>query len=297
MGTPSSAVSDFLELVARIAGCFEPPRVRGLIMPDTSKSHGRFTKFSAIELDDDSIGLTCVLPGDTFRALAGFRSGTALIGLPSTEVAGWYGCTDVARRTLGFAAINALSQSLFRRAGYSPEPAPDSIGALDPGPSDHIGMIGLFPPLIGPIILSGARLTVLELDPGLVKDNPRLRVTLDPGELGACNKVVSTGTVLLNDSLVTALSACRRADYITLVGPTAGFVPDPLFARGVDGIGGTRVIDPTGLRVALTSGERWGRYAQKYFIRRDRYPGIGALLGAVGHGSVLDKAARKGGNW
>ena len=283
MRTPSSAATEFLALVARMADRFEPPRVRGLIMPDASKVHGRFSKFCALELDDDSIGLACVLPGDTYRTLAGLPPGTPLVGLPSNEIAGWYGCTDEARRTLGFAAINALSQSLFRRAGYSPEPAPDSFGGLDPGPSDHVGMIGLFPPLIGPILRSGARLTVLELNPGLVKENPRVRVTLDPGELSACNKVVSTGTVLLNDTLDTALSACRRAAYVTLVGPTAGFVPDPLFARGVDGIGGTRVTDPAGLRAALTSGERWGRYAQKYFIRRERYPGIGALLEAVVH--------------
>ena len=282
MRTPSPATTDFLALVARMAERFEPPRVRGLIMPDASKAHGRFTKFCALELDDDSIGLTCVLPGDTLRVLVGLRSGTALVGLPSNELASWYGCTDEARRTLGFAAINALSQSLFRRAGYSPDPAPDSVGGLDPGPSDHVGMIGLFPPLIGPILRSGARLTVLELRPDLIMDNPRYRATLDPGELAACNKVVSTGTVILNDTLDAALSACRRADYVTMVGPTAGFVPDPLFARGVDGVGGTRVVDPAGLRAALPSGERWGRHAQKYFIRRDRYPGIDALLEAAG---------------
>lgn len=33
-------------------------------------------------------------------------------------------------RTPSSAAINALPQSLFRRAGDSPEPAPDSICAL-----------------------------------------------------------------------------------------------------------------------------------------------------------------------
>ena len=282
MTEPSSATADFLALVARMAGRFEPPRVRGLILPHASKAHGRFTKFCALELEDDSVGLTCVLPGDADQAMAGFAPGTSIAGLSSAEVAGWYSSAEEARRAIGFAAINALSQSLFRRAGYTPDPAPDSIGALEPGPSDHVGMIGLFPPLIGPILSCGARLTILELDPALARDNPRYRITLDPGELRSCNKVVSTGTVLLNDTLVDALSACRRAGYITLVGPTAGFVPDPLFARGVDGVGGTRVIDPAGLRAALPSGERWGRYAQKYFIRRERYPGIGALLETIG---------------
>jgi uncharacterized protein (DUF4213/DUF364 family) len=282
MRTPPAIATDFLALVARMAGRFEPPRVRGPILPDVPTGHGGFSKFCALELDDGSVGLTGILPGETHRALAGFPPGAAPAGLSSAEVAAWYADADPARRTLGLAAINALSQSLFRRAGYSPDPAPDSVGGLNPVPSDHVGMIGLFPPLIGPILSCGARLTILERDPALLRDNPRYRVTQDPDELGDCNKVVSTGTVLLNDTLAAAISACRRAGYVAMVGPTAGFVPDPLFARGVDGVGGVIVLDPAGLRAALPAGERWGRYARKYLIRRERYPGIGALLDAAG---------------
>jgi len=274
--------AELLELVARLADCFEPPRVRALIMPPVSESSGKHAEFCALELEDGSLGLAYASLGDTLRALARDLPGTTVAGLASTDVAGWFRSTDTVRRMLAFAAINALSQSLFRRAGYVPEPAPGSVGALALGPGDHVGMVGLFQRLVEPILSSGARLTVLELDPELVSDEGSpYRVTLDSDDLRSCNKVISTSTVLLNDTLDRVLVACRHAERLVMIGPNAGCVPDPLFARGVHALGGSAVIDPTGFRVALQSGERWGRYARKYFIQRQQYPGVDALLAAA----------------
>jgi uncharacterized protein (DUF4213/DUF364 family) len=284
MGAPRPFFDELLELVVRLADCFEPPRVRALTIPRATEVGSGHAEFCALELDDGSLGLAYVSLGDTLRALASSRPGATVAGLASTEVAGWYGSTDPVRRTLGFAAISALSQSLFRRAGYSPEPALDSVGTLAPGPADHLGMIGLFPSLVEPILSSGARLTVLELAPELVTgDNPRYRVTLNSDELRSCNKVISTATVLLNDTLDGVLAACRGADYLALIGPTAGCFPDPLFARGVHALGGTTITDPEGFRAALQAGEKWGRYARKHFVSREQYPGIDALVAKV-HG-------------
>jgi hypothetical protein len=51
-----------------------------------------------------------------------------------------------AQRAMGLAAANALTRCLFDRAGYRPPASGDSLGALNPQPGDHIGMIGLFTP-------------------------------------------------------------------------------------------------------------------------------------------------------
>jgi uncharacterized protein (DUF4213/DUF364 family) len=143
-------------------------------------------------------------------------------------------------------------------------------------------MIGLFRPLVARINEAGARLTVLELRPELAGDHEGCRVTLDPADLATCDKVVSTCTVLLNDTLDGVLAACRRAHCFAIVGPTAGCVPDPLFARGVDAIGGRRVIDAQGFREAFRNGEKWGPFATKYVITRQDYPGVDALLERAG---------------
>ena len=98
--------AELLELVARLADCFEPPRVRALIMPPVSESSGKHAEFCALELEDGSLGLAYASLGDTLRALARDLPGTTVAGLASTDVAGWFRSTDTVRRMLAFAAIN-----------------------------------------------------------------------------------------------------------------------------------------------------------------------------------------------
>ena len=188
---------------------------------------------------------------------------------------------DPVARALAFAAINALSQQLFTRAQWVPSASGDPLGAIDPRPGEHIGMIGLFTPLIPMIERSGARLTVLELKHVLAREAANYRVTLDPADLASCEKVVSTCTVILNDTLDDVLVACRNARRFAIVGPTASCVPDPLFARGVDTLGGRRVSDRERFLEAFRSGGKWGAYASKYVLARERYPGIERLMATV----------------
>ena len=175
-----------------------------------------------------------------------------------------------------------MSQHLFARANWIPTAAGDSLGEIEPKSGEHIGMIGLFRPLVARVDECGARLTVLELKPELAGEHEGFRVTLDPADLASCDKVVSTCAVMLNDTLDDVLAACRHARYLAMVGPTAGCLPDPLFARGVDAIGGRRVIDAQGFRDAFRRGERWGSFAMKYVISRQNYPGVDALLERAG---------------
>ncbi|MFO1363453.1 MAG: DUF364 domain-containing protein [Burkholderiales bacterium] len=83
-------------------------------------------------------------------------------------------------------------------------------------------------------------------------------------------------------TLDAVLAACRRARHFAIVGPTAGCLPDPLFARGVDSVGGRRVLDAAGFLRAFRSGEKWGSCAGKYVIARQDYPGLDWLLERAG---------------
>ncbi|GAB4172505.1 MAG: hypothetical protein Fur0039_13330 [Rhodocyclaceae bacterium] len=274
----TGVAAEFVRVLGRIAAAVPIPALRALLLPATGEPKTRDAEFCAIELEDGSFGFSYVWLGDTLAGLRGGIPGVGLVGRPAEEIARWVVERDPARRALGFAALNAISQSLFRRAAYVPPDAPDSIGLLEPSPADHVGMVGLFPPLIERILAAGARLTVAELRPELAADQGRFRVTLDPAELATCNKVLSTSTVLLNDTLEAVLAACRNATFFSIIGPTAGCVPDPLFARGVGAVGGTRVIDAAGFREAMRRGEPWGACARKYCIRPADYPGLDALI-------------------
>jgi uncharacterized protein (DUF4213/DUF364 family) len=274
----NALADEFIHLATRVAARFEIAPIRRLLMPGARDSATKDADFLALELADGTFGLSYAwLPGTLARERAG-PDAASLEGMPAIEIARWYAEADGLRRAIGLAAINAISQACFRLAGRLPESTVDSIALLAPAPGDHVGMIGLFPPLVERILASGARLTVAELDATLAGPRDRYRVTLDAAELSGCNKVISTSTLLLNDTLAHMLDVCRGAGYFAIVGPTAGCLPDPLFSRGVDTLGGTRVVDPGGFARALVGGEPWGRHAQKYCLRRADYPGVLALL-------------------
>ena len=180
------------------------------------------------------------------------------------------------RRTLGFAACNALSRTVMDRMGFAPPRATDSIGGIAPQAGDHVGMVGLFSPLLKQVTAAGARLTVIELNPDYAGHYDGYRVTLDAAELEACNKVLSTSTILLNHTVDAMLAHCRRAERIVLIGPSAGCLPDPLFARGVTVVGGSWVTDRAGFIDALRRGDSWSAFAYKFALAAADWPGLPA---------------------
>jgi hypothetical protein len=269
--------AELIDLLERMGRAWPLPRVRALHLPAPSADGSRDGEFCAIELDDGSLGLSFVLLGDTLAALRGGGS-IAVADLPALELARRYAEAGGAERTLGFAAVNALTRHLFDRAGYEPPAAGGSIGDLDLGPGDHLGMIGLFPPLVPKVLAAGARLTVVELRADLAGPRDGWHVTLDAGELERCNKILSTSTVLLNETLDAVLERCRHAERVALIGPGASCLPDPLFARGVTLMGGTWIVDGAAFKAALAAGAPWGGHARKVALARDGYPGFEQLL-------------------
>ena len=103
-----------------------------------------------------------------------------------------------------------------------------------------------------------------------------LKITLDAAELEACNKVLSTSTILLNHTVDAMLAHCRRAERIVLIGPSAGCLPDPLFARGVTVVGGSWVTDRAGFIDALRRGVSWSAFAYKIALTAADWPGLPA---------------------
>lgn len=180
------------------------------------------------------------------------------------------------RRTLGFAACNALSRTVMDRMGFAPPRATDSIGGIAPQAGDHVGMVGLFSPLLKQVTAAGAQLTVIELNPDYAGHYDGYRVTLDAAELEACSKVLSTSTILLNHTVDAMLAHCRRAERIVLIGPSAGCLPDPLFARGVTVVGGSWVTDRAGFIDALRRGDSWSMFAYKFALSAADWPGLPA---------------------
>jgi uncharacterized protein (DUF4213/DUF364 family) len=270
---------DTLALLEAFAAQGAPlPRVRALHLPPKPTPGDLRGEFCALELDDGALGLSYVLLGDTWAELTRQPERFALGGRDALDVARGYLSADPLERTVGFAAVNALTRCLFDRAGFVPASSADSIGNLDPRPGETVGMIGLFASLVPRITARGAQLVVIELRADLVGERDGARVTIDASELERCDKVLSTGTLLLNDTLDRMLALCGRARRFAMIGPSVGCPPDPLFARGVTLLGGSWVTDSAAYVDALRSGASTAAFARKSALAREDYPGWAALL-------------------
>ena len=257
------------------------PRVRALHLPPPEAAESRNGEFCALELDDCALGLSYVLLGGILPRLAASDDPHTIVGMDALQLArefvaptaGAGGDAEI-RRTLGFAAANALSRTVMERMGFAPPRAIDSIGGIDPQAGDHVGMVGLFTPLLKQVTAAGAQLTVIELNPDYAGHYDGYRVTLDAAALEDCNKVLSTSTILLNHTVDDMLAHCRKAQRIVLIGPSAGCLPDPLFARGVTVVGGSWITDRAGFIDALRRGESWSGFAYKFALGPADWPGL-----------------------
>lgn len=274
-----SIFQELIDSLAPLRQRLRVPPISRVCIPPACNGQDKAGEFLAVELEGGHVGLAYMLLGNTERRI---RSE----GLPDVRgedpcrLIGEGGGASEPRRVLVMACVNALSQWLFQRAGFALDWTGDSLAELAFGPGDRAGMVGFFTPLVPRLRALGVPLTVLELKQELVREEEGLRIILDPAQLAPCNKVLCTSTVVLNDSLEQALAHCEQA-RVALIGPGAGMIPDPLFARGVDILGGVTIRDPDEFFRRCREGASWGGTGAKYCLRAGDYPGLKALLESV----------------
>ena len=273
-----SLAQDLLRQLESLTRYGRVPAVHALHLPPPPPPDGSRGEFCAVELEGGCVGLSYVLLDNTWAELAASNLCTTLPGQDGLAVAQGFACADALQRTVGFAAVNALTRWLFDRSGFEPPASADSLGHLDPQPGETVGMIGHFTPLIPRITERGARLLVAELREDLVGERDGVRVTLDARELAPCRKLLATGTLLLNGSLDAMLAHAPAARQIALIGPSVGCPPDTLFDHGITFLGGSWITDTPAYLAALREGRSTGAAARKSGLTAAQYPGWEALL-------------------
>lgn len=278
-----SVMDDLRTMALNLAGRFPIPRIAGAVLPKVTVGEAvadcaaDACRFMVLALDGGAGGISYLLLPD--GSLADYRAlrSSDLVGSRPEELADAFGGDDPVRNMLGLAAINAICQQVMRATGQVPEIAPDSLGRMRLEAGDRVGMVGFFPPLIRRVQARGAELVIVEKKAELVERFPDLPVTLDVTALQRCNKVLCTGTTVLNDTLDEVLAHCRQAEHLSVVGPTAGYFPDPLFERGVHVLGGRFVDDAGRLLELIAGGRKWGEATRKLCFAAGTYPGLDAL--------------------
>jgi uncharacterized protein (DUF4213/DUF364 family) len=275
--------SELLRLTRAAGAAINLPPVSQIYTPEPNPEQSH-TEFGVIMLEDGSAGLYYAWLGISQAGMSRRFSPEEFIGQSPIELAGLYAHADEADCSIGLAAISAVTQCVFRRAGYRLAAAPDSMGALEFKPGDHAGMVGYYPSLVDKLRQRGIRLTVVEKKTKFIETGRLVNVSPEPERLRACNKIIITASTLLNNTVDAILEYAADAERVVMVGPTAGFFPDPIFERGVTALGGTHIVLPDVLIKRLRRDEGMGDAAIKYLIEKDNYPGSVRLLAQLAPG-------------
>jgi len=271
--------TDYLQLMQTIGEKLQFPPVREIHIAPYDPDPQKNSKFGALVLADGTVGLTYTGLNNDLSVLQDRGKYEALIDASPVQVASLYTMQEGWQKVLGMGAINAISQYLFKRSGYTMPAGGKTVSHLALEKGDHVGMVGFFPPLVEQVREMGLRLTVVELDEQWLQNDERFEVTLDPVKLGDCNKIICTGTVLVNQTIDDLLSHFSNATQISIVGPTVGCLPDPLFDRGITQLGGCKVLDSAQFLRLWAAQEKWRDSTRRYVLRRDSdYPGCSRLL-------------------
>jgi hypothetical protein len=224
--------------------------------------------YTAVRLEDDRLGVAYTFRDQARGGCAVFDKLRPLAPRPAGELLQLLESHDVIEAAVGLACANALAGR-----ARPDEPERDVLDELALGPGDHVGMVGNFGPLVGPIRAQVKQLSVferIEHPAGLMLPQREA-----PAMLPRCQVALITATAILHhelDALLEAAAGCRE---VVLLGPSTPMLPELFAARGVSLLSGVQVHDPAGvLRVVSEGGGmRQFRPHVRKFTLRLRAPG------------------------
>lgn len=182
------------------------------------------------------------------------QAGQRILGRQATAIRGMTAMDAVLGTDMGpftpilrLATLNALSAPLLIER--SPDGGDDERTVFQPlVRGRRVCMVGAMIPLLKRLrelgwaemlVADRKQETLAEVEPGCTV----IALERLPEALASCQTAILTGATIPNGSLSDLLDAMAPDTAVAVVGPTAGFVPDPLFGRNVALVGTTVVTD------------------------------------------------------
>ncbi|MEJ2250865.1 MAG: DUF364 domain-containing protein [Candidatus Lokiarchaeota archaeon] len=279
-----SIAQDFVKIIEKIEDRIKIPLIKEIFVPNPSSLHeGGKHNFGAFILEDNTIGLVFLSLNKSIEQIGKKLNLNEYIGQDPIIIAKNFISANEFKKTLALGAINSICQFIFKKVNFEFDYTTDSMGLLNLSKGDKIGMVGFFPPLVRQIENLDLSLTVIERKKKFIQKHEKWEVTLNPKKLLECNKILCTSTTVLNDSVDDILLYTKNAQKISMIGPTAGFFPDPLFKRRIDVLGGTYVSNPQLFINLIQKGKKWSSSTRKYCIQKEKYQGFDLLLQKLSH--------------
>jgi len=193
------------------------------------------------------------------------------------ELMNWSCEAPSIKKIIGIAALNCTSQYLLKLTKSYTKLKGDLINQLKIKKDTSITVIGLMKPLIRKLSKNTKLITLIEdiipISPEFNQFSIKKNIEeVDPQDLFT-DILICTGTVLINNTIEKILNLFRnKARKIILIGPSASMIPDILFEKGVDIVGGMEIVDSEAtLRVLQEGGgtKLFKQYGKKYnFIKK-----------------------------
>jgi hypothetical protein len=189
-----------------------------------------------------------------------------IAGFDAMRIAQWALNSDILKRTIGIATINALSWTIIPQ--HYRFYVTDPLEAIDI--KDRIvAMIGYFPPLV-------EQFSPIVKEPRVI-ERKDMEGTYWPEDAEAvmsdADIVIITGSALIYGGMEKYLECSKNADEVIVLGPTASMLPDPFFKRGATIVGGIQILDADTIFdiISRSGGARdLGDSARKiYFMKAD----------------------------
>jgi uncharacterized protein (DUF4213/DUF364 family) len=185
---------------------------------------------------------------------------------------------NILKKTLGIAALNALSASCWRQMkdnGYEIEFGKDAFDDIEVQPGIKAVVVGALVPIIRKLIAADADFRILEMDSSTLKEKELpyfAEASRAPEFIPGADLLVITGTTVLNDTLPALLEMAKPGVQIIVTGPTASMLPEAFFSRGVTTLGGIMVTKPDDLLDIISEGGSgyhfFGKSAERTIINR-----------------------------
>ncbi|GAA0410067.1 hypothetical protein GCM10009133_18280 [Cocleimonas flava] len=297
--------SEYIELFTDIAQQIELPKIEGFCLPqsdndyeNTNQEHNKKDivtidknlkkkdEFGVVILEDGSAGAFYTSLDDTLiqleNHLENIYSNIKDENQSTLSLIKKFNSHSLHERAIALGAINAVSQFIMDKAGYIPTNKNNTSTGIDQArQGERIGMIGYFSPLIKRLTKKGIEVLVLEKNPGRVELQAGVVLTENVKDLTSCQHILCTASTLINYTLDEVLSHSKQAKSFSLIGPSGSSLPDILFERGVNAIGGYHFTDIPALKLALANKESWGHAGNKYQLTPEDYPGVETLLNRI----------------
>lgn len=228
--------------------------------------------YTFVELDNGAFGI-CFTPRSTSGSCAHYAKAGTLSTRPATELARLMLSGIPLEKSVGVAAVNALSRTIMDNepANY-PDPGQDILDLLPfNGEKLKTGMVGHIGPFIPNLVKRSSSLIIVDDNEGLTPGFGQNGYTIcrSLSELSDVNILLITGSSAAVGDFDEVLNAAKNACFIGVVGPSAGWLPDAAFQRGVHAVASMKIIDTAATRRAILEGggtPHFSAFCRKYTV-------------------------------